>query len=284
MEIGIIANPKKAEAKEILKKIVPFLLRKRVRVKFLKSARYFGYEKQIVPPKEFLSSSSLIIAIGGDGTILSAAHLVEEREIPIMGINVGSLGFLAFFSKDEAMAALSDFLKGKATIEERIALRCQFKGKDYFALNDVTVNMGKSLRAIEVILYSQGEYISTFLGDGVILATPTGSTAYSLACGGSIIYPTLSNFIITPIAPHALSARPLIIPAERVITVELAKESESGNLVIDGQVREPILPKERAYFRKAKKPVKIICPREGYYFALLRQKMRWGGLTSNRIC
>ncbi len=277
MEIGIIANIKKEETKEVIKRIVPLLLKKKVGIKFLKEGKILGYGRYVVSKEEFLRSS-LIIAIGGDGTILSAAHLVEEREIPIMGINVGSLGFLAFFSMDEAEENILDFLSGKAVIEERIALRVSFKGKDYFALNDITLNMGKNLRAIEVILYSNGNYICHFIGDGVILATPTGSTAYSLACGGSIIYPTLSCLIITPIAPHALSARPLILPATKTVTCELEKDSEPGFLVIDGQRRLAIKPKERANFRVARKRVKILIPKDRDYFEILRQKMRWGGL------
>lgn len=275
--IGIIFNKKKKEIKGVLRKICRFLAKKEIRTKFLKGAEKFGYGKYVVSIGDFLKNTSLVIAIGGDGTILASAHLIRERGIPIMGVNVGSLGFLAFFSPKEVLTALAEFLKGKAKVEERMALKVSFQGKEYFALNDATVNMGYSLRAIDVILYSQKKYISHFLGDGVIISTPTGSTAYSLACGGSIIYPTLSCFIITPIAPHALSARPLIIPADEEITIELAKEGEAGFLLVDGQIKLEIYPGERAIFRQAKEKVKIIIPQKKDYFAILRQKMRWGG-------
>ncbi len=275
--IGIIFNKEKKEIKGVLRKICRFLAEEGIRIKFLKGAEKFGYGKYVVARGDFLKNTSLVIAIGGDGTILASAHLIGERGIPIMGINVGSLGFLAFFSPKEALTTLADFLKGEAKVEERMALQVSFQGKEYFALNDATVNMGYSLRAIEVILYSGKRYVSRFMGDGVIISTPTGSTAYSLACGGSIIYPTLSCFIITPIAPHALSARPLIVPADEEITIELAKGSEAGFLMVDGQIKLEIYPGERAIFQQARERVKIIIPQKKDYFTILRQKMRWGG-------
>ncbi|MEO0098036.1 MAG: NAD(+)/NADH kinase [candidate division WOR-3 bacterium] len=275
--VGIVFNPKKEGVREVLKEVSTFLQKKGVRIKFLPGGEKFGFRRYVVSKGKFLRETSLVIAIGGDGTILASAHLVGERGIPIMGINIGSLGFLAFFSPKEALTTLADFLKGKAKVEERMALKVSFQGKEYFALNDATVNMGYSLRAIEVILYSGKRYVSRFIGDGVIISTPTGSTAYSLACGGSIIYPTLSCFIITPIAPHALSARPLIVPAEEELRVELAKDSETGFLVIDGQRRLKISPGFRAKFLKAKRGINVVVPTRKDYFSILRQKMRWGG-------
>jgi NAD+ kinase len=262
---------------EIVAKVFSFLKRRGIKVKFLKSASDFGYSQSIVKKRDFLKNTSLLIAIGGDGTILASSHLVEERSIPIMGINVGSLGFLTLFSPKSALPALNDFLEGKAKMEERMALRAFFRKRIFFALNDVCINFGPTLRAIDIFLYSRDKYISHFLGDGVIIATPTGSTAYSLACGGSIIHPSLSCLIITPISPHGLTARPLILSAEEEIIIELSEKSERGVLVIDGQKRLPIQPKERVKVSAAKGKVKLLSPEEFDYFSILRQKMRWGG-------
>ncbi len=277
IEIGIVFNKRKKEVGRILRTLIPFLSRQGVKVKLLPEGKEFGYGKYIVSFGSFLKGTSLVIAIGGDGTLLTSAHIVGESEVPIMGINVGGLGFLAFFSPNEMKGVIKDFLSGKAKIEERVAIKSNFKGKGYLALNDIAVNIGPSLRAIDVIVYCQKRLVSRFVGDGVILSTPTGSTAYSLSCGGSIIYPNLSAFIITPIAPHALAARPIVLPADSEMTFQLAPGSERGFLVIDGQKRLSFAPGEEVVCRSAEKKIKIIVPKKKDYFTILRHKMRWGG-------
>ena len=259
-------------SKPLAKKLVPELAR------WLRSA---GHEPLLSvgaarAPKP-ANKVDLVVAFGGDGTLLRAAHMVAGRDIPIMGVNLGGLGFLTEFSTDEARAGLEDFCHGRHTEERRMVLACTYGSNSGFALNDIAVNMGPANRAIELVAGSGGVLVTRFVGDGVVVATPTGSTAYSLAAGGPVVYPTMEAILLTPLSPHALASRPMILPADAKLEFELSKRSESAVLNLDGQERWTIKPGRPLRISRADFTIRIVTPKGKTYYQILRDKLKWTG-------
>ena len=221
--------------------------------------------------------ADLIVACGGDGTLLRAARLVGSRDVPIMGVNLGGLGFLTEFAADEALSGIEDFCQGRHTEELRMVLDCRYARRSGFALNDVSVNMGPDSRAIELAARSGGVLVTRFVGDGVVVATPTGSTAYSLAAGGPVVYPTMDAILLTPLAPHALASRPMILPADAQIELELSRRSESAVLNLDGQERWAMKPGRPLRIKRAGFTIRLVTPKGKTYFQILRDKLKWTG-------
>ncbi len=224
----------------------------------------------------------LMVALGGDGTLLRAVQIVGERETPIMGVNLGGLGFLTEFSTGEARQGIRDFARGKFGEERRMVLACQMidgagQKKMGYALNDCAVNMGPSGRVVEVVLNWQGQFLNKFVGDGVVVATPTGSTAYSLAAGGPVVYPTMTALVITPLCPHALTARPIVLPGDGTVELELTGKSEEAVVTLDGQHRWVFHRGDRLTVTRAKHAVRLVVPKKKSYFAILRKKLKWSG-------
>jgi len=221
--------------------------------------------------------TDLVVACGGDGTMLRAARLVGSRDVPIMGVNLGGLGFLTEFSVDEAQAGIEDFCRGSHTEERRMVLDCGYGRKRGFALNDIAVNMGPANRAIELVASSGGVLVTRFVGDGLVVATPTGSTAYSLAAGGPVVYPTMDAILLTPLSPHALASRPMILPADARVELELSRRSESAVLNLDGQERWTIRPGKPIRISRAGFTIRLVTPKDKTYFQILRDKLKWTG-------
>ena len=226
---------------------------------------------------KIIVGADLVVACGGDGTLLRAARLVGNRDIPIMGVNLGALGFLTEFSADEALAGIKDFCRGTHTEERRMALACSYGRRSGFALNDIAVNMGPASRAIELVAGSGGVLVTRFVGDGVVVATPTGSTAYSLAAGGPVVYPTMEAILLTPLSPHALASRPMILPADARLEFELSQRSESAALNLDGQERWVIKPGRPLRIQRADFTIRLVTPKGKTYFQILRDKLKWTG-------
>jgi NAD+ kinase len=224
-----------------------------------------------------IANVDLILALGGDGTLLRAVRLIGNRETPIMGINLGSLGFLTEFSVNEARKGIDDFINGNYAIEKRMVMQVVYGRNSLFAFNDCAINMGKTGRVIEISVNYQDEFVNKFIGDGIIVSTPTGSTAYSLAAGGPVVYPTVSAFILTPICPHALAARPIVLPAEGPVTLQLTGKSSDAILSVDGQIRWPMKPATPVAITHADFGVQLIVPRGKSYFEILRDKLKWTG-------
>ena len=227
----------------------------------------------------------MIIVLGGDGTLLSAARVVAEakRNVPIFGVNLGSLGFMAEVSLDELYAGLGQALAGKLETAERMMLTAGVirNGKrisGYTVLNDAVVSKGAIARMVSLEVSVDGGFLTAIRADGLILATPTGSTAYSLSAGGPIIHPAIHCFVLTPICPHTLSNRPIAIPDSSVVRVKLLSESEGVSLSLDGQVVAPLLRNDIVEVRKAKRRVKIIKHPTKDYYEILRTKLKWGNL------
>jgi len=276
MKIGLIVNPQKPLAKSVVNELIRFLIKKEITPLLEKlSAQAFNITKYSATEQEILASANLIIALGGDGTLLRSARLVANKQIPIMGVNLGGLGFLTEFSGDEAQKAVSDFLNKNYREEERMVLKVSYEKERFYALNDCAINMGPDARVIEIILSSNQNFICKLFADGVVVATPTGSTAYSLSASGPIIYPTMEAILITPLCPHILSARPLIIPASEVIALELGERAEMALLTIDGQEQRELHSGDKVILQKAAHSIRLIAPKNKSYYEILRAKMKW---------
>ena len=276
MKIGLIVNPEKPLAKDVVNKLIKFLAKKKITPLLDKfSAQILGLVKYSATDKEIRTSADLVIALGGDGTLLRSARMVGNKKIPIMGVNLGGLGFLTMFSADQAIKAVTDYLNKKYREEERMLLSVKFKGEKFFALNDCAINMGADSRVIEIVLSQNSTFICKLVADGVVVSTPTGSTAYSLAAGGPIVFPTMDAIIITPLSPHILSARPLIAPSSHSLTLEISTRTDQAILVIDGQERRPLKPNEKVVISKANFSIRLIAPQDKSYFEILRTKMKW---------
>lgn len=228
------------------------------------------------------SEVALVVALGGDGTLLKAVQLVGRNERPIMGVNLGGLGFLTEFSVSEARAGIRAFARKECCEERRIVLECELiskagRIKRGYALNDCAVNMGPSGRVVELALTWEGEFLNKFVGDGIVIATPTGSTAYSLAAGGPVVYPTMAAMVITPLCPHALAARPVVLPGEGMVELEIAGKSRAAIVTLDGQRRWRFFTGAKLRVGQADFCVRLILPKKKSYFEILRNKLKWSG-------
>ncbi len=265
MKIAVIFNKDKAGIENALETIK----------KWAKKA-----QNQLLLSEPLTNDIDYVLALGGDGTMLRAAREVGDLEIPVMGINLGGLGFLTAFPSSELEQALQDLTHQNVTIDERMLLEIHFKKETLFALNDTTFNMTSDARVVELSTYVNNEFLTRFTGDGLIVATPTGSTAYSLSAGGPILDPRLEATILTPICPHALAARPVVVPPDQTIRIEVGYKNPTVILNIDGQERRLLKTGDKVSFRKAQRHARIVMPKEKSFFKILRHKMRWGGIRN----
>jgi NAD+ kinase len=230
------------------------------------------------PPKDLFGA----FVLGGDGTFLSAVRWVGDREIPLLGVKFGDLGFLAEIAEENLFEAADRVLKGEFKISPRMRLDVQVtrKGEALVretVLNDIVINRGALARLANVITHINGHYLTTFRADGLIIATPTGSTAYSLAAGGPVVHPKVPGFIITPICPFTLTNRPLIVPDEVEITLRLDKGSSDIVLTLDGQTGLNLTDKDVITVRRSGHPLNLILLPDRHYFDVLKAKLRWSG-------
>lgn len=230
--------------------------------------------------EQVADQSDVILVFGGDGTMLSAVRAIGDREIPIIGVNLGNLGFITEISR-ESMHRVVAMLKGNAAIEERMMLtvrviRSGLEVSRSHVLNDVVFNKGVLARIIEMEAYVNNCYLTTYRADGLIVSTPTGSTAYSLSAGGPILYPTINAILLTPICPHTLTNRPVVLPDDLVIEVILRSANQDVYLTLDGQVGFPLSKEDCVEITKSPFVTKLMVPTERDYFHVLRTKLRWG--------
>lgn len=236
---------------------------------------------KVVPIEHLGGSIDLLVVLGGDGTLLHGSALVADAGVPILGINLGRLGFLTVFDPEEASSALEAALDGKLAIEERMRLRVVLRPAnggpvvERPALNDAVVSQGAMARLIELLVKLDGQKVSSYKADGLIICTPTGSTAYNLAAGGPILTPGQGAMAITPICPHTLTNRALVVSHKSKITVELAGESRSVMLTVDGQWGYQLLPGDRVEISRAASPLRLYQSGRSY-FEILRTKLKWG--------
>ena len=226
----------------------------------------------------------ILIILGGDGTLLHVAEEAAHYSIPVIGINLGNLGFLTELTKDESKAALEEILSGSVTMEKRQMLKARRirgnnKSNYFFALNDVVINKNTLDQLLLLSTSADGNYITTYKADGLIFSTPTGSTAYNLSAGGPLVHPGLATILVTPICPFMLSSRPIILPPDRIITSQFmaGQHDRSAKIIIDGQVSWDMFPGDILEIQTAEHPLQLISSKNRDYFEILRNKLQWGG-------
>jgi NAD+ kinase len=279
--VGVILKKQDPRVASIVEEIVPWFYSRGVEV-YLDQYSVERYPKQasIAPPGVFVRQVDVVIVFGGDGTLLYAARLVGTSGIPILGINLGSLGFLTEVKLDKMHEAFEVLLSGLYQLEERILLDVEVLregrvGGQYLALNDAVINKHALARIIDLEVSVNSEPVLHTRADGLIISTPTGSTAYSLAAGGPILYPKLDAIIIAPICPHTLTNRPLVIPDRESVEVCLRRGAEVM-LTVDGQVGMSLQQQDSVRIRRAQSTLRLILPSGNNFFKLLREKLRWG--------
>ena len=225
--------------------------------------------------------AQLVIVLGGDGTLLSAARAIAARDIPLFAVNLGGLGFLTAITVDNLFAELERAFRGEHRIGRRRMLQCVVMREErpvteYEALNDAVITKASLARMIDLDAHVDSQFVCAYKVDGLIVSTPTGSTAYSLSAGGPIIFPSVGAFCLTPICPHMLTNRPVIVPDTSVIQVICRAEDETAYLTIDGQVGEPLRQGDRVVCRSSPHSILLIRPPKMMFFDVLRQKLKWG--------
>ncbi|SFH17255.1 NAD kinase [Pedobacter insulae] len=234
--------------------------------------------------QELVDHADVLLSLGGDGTMLDTLSLIRNSEIPVIGINFGRLGFLASINKNEIRKAIEALVKGEYSLDKRIVLNLESKselfGQENFALNDITIHRRDNSAMMIIHAYMNGEFINSYWADGLIIATPTGSTAYSLSCGGPIILPNAQNFVITPIAPHNLNVRPIIVPDDVSLTFEIEARSTKFLVSCDSRT-ETVDRSVKVTVNKANFYVNLIRLNNESYLTTLRNKLLWGIDTRN---
>jgi NAD+ kinase len=262
--VGIISKPKISHAAEIVCGLLKWLDERGIRYRCdEQTAEYAGID-QFYSREDLPDGADLIIVLGGDGTLLSAARFLAGREIPLFAVNLGHLGFLTSIQVDDLYPALEQVLRGEQRIGRRAMVACELvrDGQTiatYGALNDVVVTKSELARMIDLDAWVGDHFVAAYKADGLIIATPTGSTAYSLSAGGPVIFPSVAAFCLTPICPHMLTNRPVIVPDNTVIKI-LNHGAEGTFLTIDGQVGEPLRPGDYVVCRSSPNAIQLIRP------------------------
>ncbi len=217
-----------------------------------------------------------IVVLGGDGTLLRSAPLAYRLDVPLLGINLGRLGFLTEITQEEACEAFESLLKGDFQVENRLLLEVEHRGEKFLVLNEAAILKGPLGHMIHLRVDVDDSLLTVYHGDGLIISTPTGSTAYNLSAGGPIVHPTSEVVILTPVCPFMLSARPVVIPADLRLQASLKEEAEDVHLILDGYVNRTLVWGEQVVIRKAEKPLRLVRSPKRDYFGILRAKLGWG--------
>ena len=274
--VGFVIKPHAPQVDKILVELIRYFETRGMEclledVAAMKLQRNDGVPRENVPEKV-----DLVIVIGGDGTLLSIAHLAAQKNVPVMGVNLGRLGFLTEVPLDEMYLTVDAFLEGNSKIiSSRQMLEADTKGGTFYCLNDFVINKGALGRMIQCAIWIDGKEIAMTRADGLIISTPTGSTAYSLSAGGPIIQPYIPAIILTPICPHTLSFRPMVISSESEVKV-LLTEGEEVYLTIDGQRGELMKRDDTVSVCQCELKLQLVSSPRRNYFDLLKEKLRWG--------
>ncbi|MFQ6104373.1 MAG: NAD(+)/NADH kinase [Candidatus Glassbacteria bacterium] len=283
MKLGIVANYTHRRTPGIVKSIVSWCKKNEIEISFDHEVREReGIERYDFEEVETTAPGlDAVIAIGGDGTILATTRMVSGSNAPIFGINVGGLGFLTIATADNYIDYLTKFIKGEYDVQERMMLEVEVEGlersekKRFLALNDAVIYKGAFSRIVQLKIDVGEEEVGTFLADGIIISTPTGSTGYSLSSGGPLIFPTMEVIVVTPICPHTLGARPLVIPSDRRVVVFVKSRGIELALTVDGQKGMVLGEGSRISVYKAERSIRLVRFPESSFFTLLRRKLGW---------
>lgn len=240
-----------------------------------------GYAVESLAEEALAANVDLILVLGGDGTMIATARMMGDTEVPVLGVNYGGLGYLAEFRIEELYTALESILDGNYRLEPRVMLAVELcRGDEEITrtrvLNDAVINKSALARIIEIEAHLNTQFVNSFRADGLIVSTPTGSTAYNLSAGGPVIYPSMNAVVITPICPFTLSNRPIVVPDDVLIELRLKTQQEDVALTLDGQVGFPLKAEDRVIIRKSRTTFKLVQPMSRNYFDVLRDKLRWG--------
>ena len=271
MIVALFPNEKKPQSFEIAKQIAQFFRSKKVTVvsEEQKSSKIGVQPLSSVPSEEI----DFLISMGGDGTILGLCHRYAYLNAPILGINLGHLGFMADIPMSDIFESLEDLMKGAYTIDERLILETPTLS----AVNDIVIHRAQNCSLIELALHVNGTYLNTFLADGIIIATPNGSTAYSLAAGGPILSSALKAFVITPICPHTISNRPIVLTSDQIVQVQYLSPYDPVEVRADGISFIPLKTKESITIQQSQRTFKRVNLNRHEYFSTLRTKLGWSG-------
>ncbi len=281
--IGVVGHPRYAVFAEALARLVHCATREGAEL-FMEEALREEQDGAQELTDDIVPTLDLLITLGGDGTLLRGARVVAHAAVPVLGINLGHLGFLTSAAPEELERALAMWFAGDFILDERLALAISFSepngvdGGGYLALNDAVLHKGGAARVIRLLVCASGVEVGTYSADGIILSTPTGSTAYSLSAGGPIVSPSVHCIVATPICPHTLGVRPLVLPADEVVTVDVLSPTEELILTIDGQEHERLTPGARIVVNRAPNPVRLVRFPGQTFFSTLRRKLNWGDL------
>jgi NAD+ kinase len=250
-----------------------------------------GFEEEVLEfapgaaPLGALDDLDLLLTLGGDGTMLRAARLLDGRQVPMLGVNLGRLGFLTACGIDEMESALRRVAAGESQTTRRMMLEVRALDAEgaererWWALNDAVLHKGGFARVVGLRVSVDGELIATYSADGIVIATPAGSTAYSLSAGGPIVVPTVESIVLTPISPHTLAVRPVVLPPTSEVLVQAVNAPDELLITVDGQVGTSFGPGEALAVRRSEKPVLLVRFPETTFFSRLRRKLAWGGLA-----
>jgi NAD+ kinase len=280
--VGIVSRPRRIDVDCVVPPLLDWLAQRGITAVLDRETAACLPAGNAGQPREVLpSSTDMLIVLGGDGTLLAAARLMSVRNIPILPVNLGALGFLTSVTLDDLYPVLDLAIRGEARYSERVMLESWVmrEGRTFHharALNDAVLNKAALARIVDLQLHVDGEFVSNYKADGLIISTPTGSTAYSLAAGGPIVYPIVSAFIITPICPHTLTNRPLVIRDTAHIEVEFHGGDAPIYLTLDGQVGVELAPGDRVALAALPERLRLVRPQQKSYFSVLRDKLKWG--------
>jgi NAD+ kinase len=277
--VGLVAKYQERKAAQMVRWLIPWLKKRGKKVCVENGFARLG--ARACSKKEMAAKADLIISLGGDGTLLNIAPLVERPEVPILGVNMGGLGFITEVAVDELEAVLNKTLEGDYEVERRMTLEIRIIGKNrrnhkFRVLNDAVIAKGARSRIIDLETYVGDAYLCTYRADGLIISTPTGSTAYSLAAAGPILEPTLGAIVLSPICPHTLTNRPIVVPSNAPIRVTLRSFGDTVILIPDGQPGLRLNNGDIVEARDYGLPVSLIKLPSRSYYEILREKLKWG--------
>ena len=285
--VGIVVKPHQSEVLKTTCGIVSWLSERGIAVLGTPELERDRIEHETgcavhtVEQEKLAASVDLMLVLGGDGTMIATARMLADTERPVVGINFGGLGYLAEFRVEELYTAFESILAGNYRLDKRLMLAIELmRGEERVShnriLNDVVINKSALARIIEIEAYLNQQFVNSFRADGLIVSTPTGSTAYNLSAGGPVIYPSMNAIVITPICPFTLSNRPIVVPDDAKIELRLKTRQDDVAVTLDGQVGWPLNIDDRVVIRKSRATFNIVQPMNRNYFEVLRDKLRWG--------
>jgi len=275
--VGVVIKPHAPNIEKMLRELMEYLEKKHIACLLEDVAARRLSLKEGVPREELPDKVDLVVVLGGDGTLLSIAHLAAQKGLPVLGVNLGRLGFLTEVPTDETYLTLDSFLGGnEEIISLRQMLKASCRGKDYYCLNDAIVNKGALARMIQIAIWIDDKEIAALKSDGLIVATPTGSTAYSLSAGGPIVQPYIPAMVLSPICPHTLSFRPMVVSSDSKVKLQLLTAGEEVYLTLDGQRGVLLGKNDIVEIGRADFVLSLISSPKRNFFDLLKEKLGWG--------